>query len=193
MNTVLRQTQCPNAKCRQIFVDNQETFCPECGTRLVPPASLSLESVPASVPMSVLPDIVVASKASRIAGYLIDVGISLLFIVFLAIPVIGQFIFGIAGAIFFLFRDINGASPGKILLGNEVIARNGSKASGKQKVLRNLLLALPDIAEIIPIGGLVLGPVAVLVIFGLETVVLVATGERLSDKIAGTMVVKRRR
>ena len=189
MNTVLRQTQCPNAKCRQIFVDNQETFCPECGTRLVPPASLSLESVP----MSVLPDIVVASKASRIAGYLIDVGISLLFIVFLAIPVIGQFIFGIAGAIFFLFRDINGASPGKILLGNEVIARNGSKASGKQKVLRNLLLALPDIAEIIPIGGLVLGPVAVLVIFGLETVVLVATGERLSDKIAGTMVVKRRR
>ena len=184
MNVGLIQVKCPNPKCGQVFLDSHETFCPECGTRLPEASAAAQPGVPAAT-------FVVASKFSRILGFAIDFAISVLAAIVLVIPGIGQVVAGLIWIVYFLFRDINGASPGKMVLGNVVISKNGRPASSRQKILRNILLVLPDLVEWIPIAGLVAGPGVLLVILAVEGLALLATGERLGDKIAGTMVVKR--
>jgi len=186
MNVAVVQVKCPNPKCGQVFLGSHETFCPECGTRL-PEGSVAPQPGVQAVPF------VVASKFSRICGFAIDLALSVLAAVFLIVPGAGQIVAGLIWIVYFLFRDINGASIGKMLLGNVVISKNGRPASARQKILRNILLVLPDLVEWIPLAGLVAGPGVLIVILGVEGLTLVATGERLGDKFAGTMVVKRTR
>jgi uncharacterized RDD family membrane protein YckC len=176
MNAGLTQVRCPNPKCGQIFLNSHETFCPECGTRL-PEAS--------AVPFAV------ASKLSRVLGFAIDFAISMIAAILLVIPGLGQILAALIWTVYFLFRDINGASLGKMAVGNVVISKNGGPASARQKILRNVLLVLPDLTEWIPLVGLLTGSTVLLIVLGVEGLSLMATGERLGDKIAGTLVVKR--
>src|ERR1700688_3367036 len=100
MNVAITQVKCPNAKCGQIFLNSHETFCPECGTRL--PAPGLSEPLPFAI----------ATRSSRIWGFVIDFVISIIAAVFLLVPVGGQIIAAVIWAGYFLFRDINGASVG---------------------------------------------------------------------------------
>jgi|SRR5215475_3617718 len=199
MSTSITHIQCPNLKCRQILVDTQEVFCPECGTRLpqaslAPPAPSTPGNIPAPSHSGVGTNtLTFASKGSRFGGFLIDIAITLLIAFLLIIPVIGQEIVGILWIAYFLFRDINGASPGKMALGNTVISKTGGPATSMQKIGRNFLLVLPDLALLIPGLGYFASPLVFLLILGIEGITLLTTNERLSDKLANTMVIKRKR
>jgi uncharacterized RDD family membrane protein YckC len=169
MKVAVVQIQCPNPKCRRILVNPHETFCPECGTRLpqavIPrPDSLS-ETAPPPLELEV------AGRGSRAGGFLIDVLIAGILTPLVLAPVIGQYLVGLLWGLYFLFRDINGASLGKMILGLKVVSKDGRPATIRQKLLRNLLLVLPDLAEFLPFLGIFLGPGMFLVIVGLETIV----------------------
>jgi uncharacterized RDD family membrane protein YckC len=98
---------------------------------------------------------------------------------------------------FMLLRDIGGASPGKLAAGVRVTGRDGGPANLAQRVLRNAVLGLQGAAyALTPLAGM--GALGLLVrlgpsgLFLVDGFWLVSKGERLSDRIFGTMVVTRR-
>jgi uncharacterized RDD family membrane protein YckC len=134
-----------------------------------------------------------ASWERRLGAYLID--LIPLFVVGFALGSMPTTTSWIAAG-YMLLRDVGGASPGKLVLGLRVEARDGGPSSLPRRVLRNVVLALQGIsAALLPfagMGGLALlarlGPTALILVDGIY---LVQKGERLSDRIVGTRVAVR--
>ena len=189
------QIQCPT--CSRTYFNNVETFCADCGARLPLAAPVSVGGAVAAQPALsyVTPPETIGSPASRgtrIAAFSIDIAILIVIGMFDIVPLLGQYLFALLSAAFVLFRDMNGASFGKSMLGCRVVSKNGTPATTKQKMLRNVIFVLPDLAALIPFLGIFLGPIGFVTLACLELFVLLVTGERIGDKMAGTMVVKRR-
>jgi uncharacterized RDD family membrane protein YckC len=107
------------------------------------------------------------------------------------IPLLGPFLLSPLFLLaYWLLRDFNGASLGKMAMGTAVISKNGQAATQGSRILRNVPLAIPNMLMLIPILGWIAAvPVAFIVIVA-EIIALLSTGERLGDKLANTMVVK---
>ena len=132
-----------------------------------------------------------ADKGVRAVGYLIDVLPAIVIGLFALIPFIGIIIAGFLLAPYWLLRDIAGASLGKFLLGTAVVRKDGQTASVGARILRNLPLAIGPAFLIIPVLGYFLGPPIAGLIILIEGILILAQGERLGDRIAGTMVMKK--
>lgn len=157
-------------------------FCPDCGQTMEAAAS-SGYSLPAA-----------ATKGQRFGAYFIDACIgAVLFLVVTPlslIPVIGSVISFVI-PLFWLFRDINGSSPGKAALGLSVASRDGGPSSQQQRIMRNLPFGIAFLPYVIPfVGTAAAAPLAGLVWLA-ECISVLATGERLGDKLAGTVVTKK--
>ncbi len=162
--------------------DMSVQFCPDCGKRMESAAASSYQ----------LP--VAAAKGQRFLAYMIDalIGMVLFFIItpMSFIPVIG-FILAFVIPLFWLFRDIKGASPGKAAMGLQVVSRSGEPSTQQQRIMRNLPFGFGFLPYVIPfLGTAAAAPVAGLVWLA-ECIAVLATGERLGDKLAGTVVVKK--
>jgi uncharacterized RDD family membrane protein YckC len=139
-----------------------------------------------------------ATVSQRIVAFLID----LVPIVFVAsvmgilwrtssLPAVWMIPPPVVGAAYFLLRDVTGASPGKAALGLRVVAKDGGESSVGQRVLRNVVFVLGPVVAIVPglkTWMIVTVPVSSLVL--LDFVFLLIQGERFSDKMAGTKVVR---
>jgi uncharacterized RDD family membrane protein YckC len=79
---------------------------------------------------------------------------------------------------YFIFWEMvtNGRSPGKMLAGLRVVQRDGLAINLKNSVLRNVL----RVVDILPENYVV----------GLVSMLLSASGERLGDHVAGTIVIR---
>lgn len=132
-----------------------------------------------------------ADKLQRAFGYLIDcLPLVILGLVSL-IPFVGVIFAGIIGVAYWLLRDIPGASLGKLAMGTRVASNKGGPASVGARVARNITIAFPSMVLAIPFIGYLAGPACGVVIIFLEVIMVLGAGERVGDKIAGTMVVKK--
>lgn len=153
------------------------------GSRALPP-SIPTPSIPVLNPTS-------ADKSLRAAAYLIDIVPAFLISLFGVIPVLGAILAGLLMAPYWLLRDVTSASPGKLLLGLRVVSKDGKPPAKGKLVLRNLLLSIGPGILIIPLLGMFVGPVVGFIVIVLETIFLLTQGERLGDRWAGTVVVKK--
>lgn len=132
-----------------------------------------------------------ADKSQRAFGYLIDVLPLLLIGLISLIPFVGIILYGFILIFYWLLRDITGGSLGKMAMGTKVVAKDGSPASTGARILRNVTLAIPGLVLAIPLVGYIGGPICGSTMVLLEVFMLLGSGERVGDKIAGTIVVKR--
>ncbi len=188
------EVQCPT--CSRSYSNDTEQFCADCGTRLPVDSPVAIAGgaavQPALSPVEALQTIgVPASRGTRIAAFSIDLAILVVIGMFDFVPLLGQYLFALISAVFVLLRDANGASFGKSMLGCVVVSKDGNPATMKQKMLRNVIFLLPELAALIPFLGIFLGPIGFGTVACLELFVLLVTGERIGDQMAGTMVVKR--
>ena len=128
-----------------------------------------------------------ASNVDRFVGAFLD-GIILvpIYIVMYFIPIFGWAISGAIGAAWWLLRDAKGWSLGKNVMKLEVISKDGSPATQEQLLKRNYTMAAGAALSAIPVVGL-LGSLISLV----ESILVLAKGERYGDTLASTMVVKK--
>jgi uncharacterized RDD family membrane protein YckC len=127
-----------------------------------------------------------APQSTRFLAGLIDVGISLLMVLFAFIPII-NILAALADTAFWLLRDIKGASPGKKIMGLEVRTLDGGIPTSGALIIRNLPFA-PLLIQIIPIVGNVILPF-VGVIMLVECILVLVSDRRLGDMMAGTRVM----
>ena len=108
------------------------------------------------------------------------------------LPVIGELV-GLISLLYVLMRDMNGASIGKLLVGIRVTSSSGAETTIASRVIRNISLALPQLALIVPIPGvdILLNAGVTTLVFLLEGTLLLATGRRIGDRVAGTAVLKK--
>jgi hypothetical protein len=131
-----------------------------------------------------------ASVTLRALGYLIDILPTFLAMPFVLIPILGQIMVGVVLCGYWLLRDIQGASLGKLALGCRVESVS-TRSSNPQKgrILRNLPIAIIPLCLTIPFAGFLLvmfiGPVVIVT----EIITLLITGRRLGDMLAGTHVM----
>lgn len=136
-------------------------------------------------------EIVRADRWTRVMSYLIDLLPAMLLGLVGVIPIVGFVIAGMILGPYWLLRDSLGGSLGKVLLGLRVVSPDGSPSNAGARVVRNIPLALGPALFAIPLLGLVLAPPVILVALVVETISLLAHGERLGDRLAGTVVVRR--
>jgi uncharacterized RDD family membrane protein YckC len=174
-----KKETCISASRAILVRDPNISFCPECGSALQT-ADETVINLPKPVP-----------SGTRLAGWLIDFLITVLVAAISLIPVIGQLITSILLSLFWLLRDINGRSPGKMALGLDIVDSSGGPSTTKQRIIRNLPLSLPLLSLMVPFLGYVavavLGPLALVI----ETILIITTGQRIGDRLAGTVVVRR--
>lgn len=148
-----------------------------------------------------------AGALRRMGGYIIDVLPTLLLFPLPLIPIIGPLMFGIALLIYWLLRDIRGASLGKWAMGTEIWWVNGGPARGGRCVMRNLTLAIgptismllgflsvlalliPPLLPLVAYGGLLVVAAINFFVILTELIILLVTGRRFGDRFAGTRVV----
>jgi uncharacterized RDD family membrane protein YckC len=135
--------------------------------------------------------LMIADKGTRVVGYLIDILPAIPLGLFGIIPIIGQIIAGLFLASYWLLRDITGNSLGKMLLKTHVVLRNGEESGTGARVLRNLPLMIAPVLFMIPFIGYILGSSVSIIVILVESIMLLTQGERLGDKLAGTIVVKK--
>jgi uncharacterized RDD family membrane protein YckC len=139
-----------------------------------------------------LPAIQPARRTMRLFGILIDfiiIAVIAFVILILPIPIFSQELGAIVICGFWLLRDINGRSLGKAALGTEVVGRTGTRSTSMQRIVRNIPFGIAILPLFIPFLGYLDFPVQSLM-FLLECIVVLITGERLGDKLAGTMVIQ---
>jgi uncharacterized RDD family membrane protein YckC len=107
------------------------------------------------------------------------------------IPIIGFMAMGLIGTAYWLLRDFNGASLGKMALGLVVVRKDGTPSDMKERILRNVTLCVGSALMIIPFAGYVLGPPVSAIMGITEVVMLAVKHERLGDMLANTTVVKK--
>ena len=148
-----------------------------------------------------------AGALRRMGGYIIDVLPTLLLFPLPLIPIIGPLMFGIALLVYWLLRDIRGASLGKWAMGTEIWWVNGGPARGGRCVMRNLTLAvgptismllgflsvlallIPPLLPLVAYGGLLVVAAINFFVIITELGMLLVTGRRFGDRFAGTRVV----
>jgi uncharacterized RDD family membrane protein YckC len=118
-----------------------------------------------------------------IAGAVISFGLTWL-------PVGGAPVSSVVLVAWWLLRDLPGASLGKRLLGLKVVRQDGSPSDVRARLLRNLTLIPGPLFSLIPIAGFT-GPAVSLSLVLVEVGFLVIRHERLGDRLAGTMVVRK--
>lgn len=131
-----------------------------------------------------------ASVVLRALGYLIDILPTFLAMPFVLIPILGQIMVGVVLCGYWLLRDIQGASLGKLALGCRVASvPTGAANPQKGRILRNLPIAVIPLCFTIPFVGFLLvlfiGPTIIMA----EIITLLITGRRLGDMLAGTTVL----
>lgn len=135
--------------------------------------------------------VIPADKWLRVAGYLIDVVPAVVIGLIGLIPFIGIMIAGFFLTLYWLLRDITGASLGKLLLGMRVTFPDGQPSTTGARVIRNLpLIAAPAVMMVPILGYFLVIPTSAIVTL-VEGVLLISQGSRLGDRMAGTMVVKK--
>lgn len=132
-----------------------------------------------------------ADKGIRVVGYLIDVLPAILIGLLGLIPVVGGVLAGLFLTPYWLLRDIGGASLGKVVLGMAVMQKDGGPARPGARIVRNIPLAIGPLLLIIPLLGYILAPPVSFIVLIIEAIMLLTQGERLGDKLAGTVVVKK--
>jgi len=176
MPLICKQPECDYTRKHGLIAEMSTQFCPDCGRRL--------ELVPANevkIAQSV-------SRGRRVGAYLIDFGIAL---ILEAIASAFGTVAALLLALFWLFRDINGASPGKAALDLVVQNRAGGPSTANQRIVRNLPFAIGALPLVVPVlGTAVAYPIQLFLLF-VETVLVLSTGERLGDRFAGTRVGRR--
>jgi uncharacterized RDD family membrane protein YckC len=135
--------------------------------------------------------VIPADKWLRVAGYLIDVIPAVVLGLVGIIPFIGIIIAGFFLTLYWLLRDITGASLGKLLLGMRVAFPDGQPSTAGARVMRNLPLIAAPVVMMIPILGYFLAIPTSVIVTLIEGVLLLSQGSRLGDRIAGTVVVKK--
>src|SRR4051812_32141525 len=124
--------------CTQCGANFEGSFCPACGQRAgqtTPTGSpMPAGAFPAAIPVDV---------GSRCGAYLIDV-IPAVMVAFALgwIPILGAVLDGFVLLAYWLLRDINGASLGKLALGLKVVKKDGSESGTRERLLRNLTLCV---------------------------------------------------
>jgi uncharacterized RDD family membrane protein YckC len=131
-----------------------------------------------------------AGAFERWFAWAIDVVIVILISLLALIPLLGGLLVAITGTGYLLMRDQGGASIGKRAMGLRVIGSNGQPASRNALIVRNALLALPYLLHFIPFLGVILTFVFWAPVCFIEAMSALITGQRIGDKLAGTMVVK---
>jgi uncharacterized RDD family membrane protein YckC len=170
-------------------------FCGVCGTAIPLAAGGTSFSSEARYPDAVIPPhpyvAVKEDLARRVAAYLLDLAPVVVVALFHFVPILGWMFFGLVASAWWLLRDMNGASLGKSIVGSVVLSADGSPSTTNQRILRNLPLCLPALLEMIPLLGIVIAPIVGVVIFGVEAIMLLVSGRRLGDMLAGTDVFRR--
>lgn len=173
MALVCTNHNCSFTRVHGPLINSSQRYC-ECGHELV--------SVADPAPRQP------ASRMARFGGILVDWIVFLPFAFLLGvIPIIGPTVV----ILLWLFRDINGRSPGKVIVGTTIISRHGGPAKPMQRVIRNLPFGLALLPLFFPLIGVPVAGTLDLLMTIAEMIVVLATGERIGDKMAGTMVVKR--
>jgi uncharacterized RDD family membrane protein YckC len=135
--------------------------------------------------------VVSADKGLRVAGYLIDVIPAIFLGLVGLIPIAGPIMAGLLLTPYWLFRDVFGASLGKLLLGMRIVRADGQPASAAARILRNLPLIAGPLCLLIPfLGYFLVAPVAGTVVL-IEGILVLTQGSRLGDRLAGTVLVKK--
>jgi uncharacterized RDD family membrane protein YckC len=158
--------------------DSDIEFCPDCGSRLKEIADKGFTPI--------LP----ASRGRRFVGLMIDEVLTWPFGFLLVIPILGQEVLAFVVLVFWFLRDMNGKSLGKALAGTSIVNHLGAPATARQRFVRNIPFALPILLLFVPLTGV---PVAYFfqgIAFMAEAGAVIFTGERLGDKLAGTIVIK---
>lgn len=169
-------------------------FCANCGAlqpgfpEVLPAAVQSITPL-ASAAVGFPPQ--VDDKGRRVIAFLIDVLPVMVLALVHLLPVIGWIFYGFVHACYWLLRDYTGSSLGKMALGAYVTSEDGSPATTQQRLLRNVTLAIPGVIGMIPVIGIFFEAFFAFLFFGLEAVLLLTTGRRLGDRIAGTTVYRK--
>jgi uncharacterized RDD family membrane protein YckC len=87
---------------------------------------------------------------------------------------------------FLLVRDLAGGSPGKRLLGLAITSPGGGPVGWMPRLVRNTPLVLAFFLSSFEFPLSVAGPL----VFGLDTIPLLVTGQRSGDRLAGTRVAR---
>lgn len=150
-------------------------YCPDCGT----PAGLR---VPAKRDSSLI--------GLRCCGYLIDaIAVAAISFGLSWLPVAGAFLSVAFVPAWWFFRDIGGASPGKLLLGLKVVRQDGSPSGVRERILRNTTLLPGPLLALVPMTGVFTRPAVAICLLLVEIAFLLTRHQRLGDRLAGTMVV----
>jgi len=182
-------------------------FCPNCGTNLsatagsFPPGAAPFASTAGPLPYTAphaasnfAPSVYAGmpeERVKRVVGYLIDLVPMLLLGLLHFLPIFGWMLYGLLHIGYWLLRDINGASFGKTLMGSYVADVNGGPSTTSQRITRNIPLAIPGLFGLIPLIGLAFEiPIGLLIFVG-EAALLLATGRRFGDRLAGTNVLRK--
>lgn len=107
------------------------------------------------------------------------------------VPILGGLLASAIYISYWALRDISGASLGKRALKLEVIQVDGTPPRAGPRVVRNITFFLPALLLIIPYVGTILFVLVLSCLFSVEILVLLTSGRRIGDRLAGTMVVKR--
>ena len=141
--------------------------------------------------MIISPDLHRASSLKRVAARLVDLLVAWALTLVLPPPPVGV----LGGVLYLSMADgfQRGQSLGKMAFGLEVLLGNGEPCSLKASIFRNLPFSLGLLFAVIPFIGWILLVFAVIPILLVELwlVVVDDKGERLGDRISGTLVVER--
>lgn len=139
--------------------------------------------------MTVNPDLQKAGPLRRVAARLVDILVA--WALTLVIPPVGV----LAGIFYLAAADgvQNGQSLGKMAFGLEVQLADGEPCTLKASIYRNLPFSLALLFAVIPFIGWILLVLAVLPVLLIELwlVIVDDMGERLGDRISGTIVAER--
>lgn len=105
------------------------------------------------------------------------------------IPLIGQIVSICLLIFYWVWRDVGGASIGKRILGLRVVDHNGLIPPTGLRAKRNLIFAIPPIAELLPFIGVFGFVFAFIVMSVVEAVLIASRGERMGDRDARALVV----
>lgn len=176
-------------KCGKGGIREMEKYCPDCGSREVEVQAV-VGTVKAGGGAEGGECVVEAPKGKRVLAFSIDfVGLFILMLL-TNFPGFGM-IAALIALLYQLMRDYRGASLGKVICQLIVVSSNGNKASVRQCLMRNIIFIAPFFALFIPGLGFLAGGPFVLLLYFVELLLLLTTGRRIGDRMAGTTVIKR--
>jgi uncharacterized RDD family membrane protein YckC len=196
LSQVCVRNGCRSAAIKEIVSNPAITYCPNCGDRLQPFVVTGLTDGTSAQVSPLLPPPTISRSSvtgARIVAFLLDEIIGIILGTVALVPVIGQLVGGFLLTVFWLFRDVNGGSPGKMALGLVVVNRSGGASTIKQRITRNLPFAISIAPLVVPFVGYEIAIVLELIAITLEVGSLLFTGDRLADRLVGTTVAKRPR